>query len=133
MPQRYGHLAAHQGSNILIISDRAHNVQRIVAIIRRIDRSTDEDIEVVPLEHASATDIVRVLTALIQTPRSDGAPVTINLVADARTNSVLIGGDKSERLRLRTLIAHLDTPLDQGGDTQVRYLRYADSATSAFR
>jgi general secretion pathway protein D len=40
---------------------------------------------------------------------------------------VLIGGDKSERLRLRALIAHLDTPLEDGGDTQVRYLHYADS------
>jgi len=39
----------------------------------------------------------------------------------------LIGGDKSERLRLRALIAHLDTPLEDGGDTQVRYLRYADA------
>jgi len=54
-------------------------------------------------------------------------PVSISLVADARTNSVLIGGDKSERLRLRALIAHLDTPLEDGGDTQVRYLRYADA------
>ncbi|MDH3364031.1 MAG: type II secretion system secretin GspD, partial [Gammaproteobacteria bacterium] len=62
-----------------------------------------------------------------QTPRADGAPVTTSLVADSRTNSVLIGGDKSERLRLRTLIAHLDTPLEDGGDTQVRYLRYADA------
>jgi general secretion pathway protein D len=126
IPQ-YGHLAAHPGSNMLIISDRAHNVQRILSIIRRIDLSNDDDIEIVPLEHASATEIVRVLTALTQAPRADGAPVSINLVADARTNSVLIGGDKSERLRLRTLIAHLDTPLEHGGDTQVRYLRYADA------
>jgi general secretion pathway protein D len=126
IPQ-YGHLAAHPGSNMLIISDRAHNVQRIVSIIRRIDQSNDDDIEVVPLEHASATEIVRVLTALMQSPRADGAPVSISLIADARTNSVLIGGDKSERLRLRALIAHLDTPLEHGGDTQVRYLRYADA------
>ena len=126
IPQ-YGHLAAHPGSNMLIISDRALNVERMVRIIRRIDQSNDEDIEVVPLTHASATEIVRVLTALTQAPRNDGLPVTTSLVADARTNSVLIGGDKSERLRLRVLIAHLDTPLEDGGDTQVRYLRYADA------
>ena len=126
IPQ-YGHLAAHPGSNMLIISDRASNVERLMSIIRRIDQSNDEDIEVVPLEHASATEVVRVLTALTQAPRSDGVPITISLVADARTNSVLIGGDKSERLRLRALIAHLDTPLEDGGDTRVRYLRYADA------
>jgi len=126
IPQ-YGHLAAHPGSNMLIISDRAANVTRMMTIIRRIDQSNDEDVEVVRLEHASAAEIVRIMTALTSQPRSDGVPVSTSLVADARTNSVLIGGDKSERLRLRALIAHLDTPLEDGGDTQVRYLRYADA------
>lgn len=126
IPQ-YGHLAAHPGSNMLIISDRAANVNRMITIVRRIDQSSDEDIEVVRLEHASAAEIVRILTTLAQQPRADGVPVTTSLVSDARTNSVLIGGDKTERLRLRALIAHLDTPLEDGGDTQVRYLRYADA------
>jgi general secretion pathway protein D len=126
IPQ-YGHLAAHPGSNMLIISDRAANVTRMVSIIRRIDQSNDEDIEVIRLEHASAAEIVRIMTVLTQQPRSDGVPVSTSLVADARTNSVLIGGDRSERLRLRALIAHLDTPLEDGGDTQVRYLHYADA------
>lgn len=126
IPQ-YGHLAAHPGSNMLIISDRSANVARMMNIIRRIDQSNDEDVEVVRLEHASAAEIVRIMTALTAQPRSDGVAVTTSLVADARTNSVLIGGDKSERLRLRALIAHLDTPLEDGGDTQVRYLRYADA------
>jgi general secretion pathway protein D len=126
IPQ-FGHLAAHPGSNMLIISDRAGNVARMVSIIRRIDLSSEDDIEVVPLQHASSAEIVRVLTSLTQQPRADGAPVSTSLVAEARTNSVLIGGDRADRLRLRTLIAHLDTPLEDGGDTQVRYLRYADA------
>ena len=126
IPQ-YGHMVAHAGSNMLIISDRAGNMSRMLSIIRRIDLASDEDIEVVSLRNASASEIVRILTALVQTQRSDGAPVTTSLVADARTNSVLIGGDKSERLRIRALIAHLDTPLEDGGDTQVRYLKYADA------
>jgi len=126
IPQ-YGHLAAHPGSNMLIISDRAANVERMVTIIRRIDQSSDDEVEVVPLLHASSSEVVRVLTALTQVPRPDGIPATTSLVADARTNSVLIGGDKTERLRLRALVAHLDTPLEDGGDTQVRYLRYANA------
>ena len=126
IPQ-YGHMVAHAGSNMLIISDRAANLARMVSIIRRIDMASDEDIEVVRLQNASATEIVRIMTALTQTQRADGAPVSTSLVADSRTNSVLIGGDKANRLRLRTLIAHLDTPLEAGGDSQVRYLRYADA------
>ncbi len=112
---------------MLIISDRAANVGRMISIIRRIDQASDDDIEVVSLQHASAAEVVRVMTALSQQPRADGAPVTTNLVADARTNSVLIGGDKADRLRLRALLAHLDTPLEDGGDSQVRYLEYADA------
>ncbi|MEM6513198.1 MAG: type II secretion system secretin GspD [Pseudomonadota bacterium] len=130
VPQ-FGHLVAHAGSNMLIISDRAANVNRIVTIVKRIDMSSESDIEVVPLQHASAAEIVRVLTSLTATPRADGAPVSITLVADARTNSVLIGGDKAERLRVRTLVAHLDTPLEDGGESQVRYLRYADAESLA--
>jgi general secretion pathway protein D len=126
VPQ-YGHLVAHPGSNMLIISDRAANVERMINIIQRIDQAGDDDIEVIPLEHASAAEIVRVVTTLTQVPTADGAPVTTSLVADTRTNSVLIGGDKADRLRLRALIAHLDTPLEDGGDTQVRYLHYADA------
>jgi general secretion pathway protein D len=130
LPQ-YGHLVAHAGSNMLVISDRAANVARVVSIIRRIDQASDEDIEVVSLQHASAGEIVRIMTALTSAARADGASNTTSLVADARTNSVLIGGDMNERLRLRTLIAHLDTPLEDGGDTQVRYLRYADAEEMA--
>jgi general secretion pathway protein D len=128
VPQ-YGHLAAHPASNTLIISDREANVYRMLRIIARIDQASDEDIEVITLEHASAGDLVRTLTALNQTAQrgGEGAPQPSTLVADERTNSILLGGEKSERLRYRTLIAHLDTPLETGGDTQVIYLRYADA------
>ena len=53
------------------------------------------------------------------------------MVADERTNSVLVTGDKNDRLRYRALITHLDTPLEEGGDTQVRYLRYTDAVDLA--
>ncbi len=125
LPQN-GHLVAHAGSNMLVLSGRAANVARVVSIVRRIDMASDEEIEVVSLQNASAAEIVRILTALTQ-GRADAAPTTTSLVADPRTNSVLLGGDKAERLRLRALIAHLDTPLEDGGDTQVRYLNYADA------
>lgn len=128
VPQ-YGHLAAHPASNTLIISDREANVSRLRRIIERIDRDSDEEIEVIPLEHATAGDLVRVLTSLNQAAgrAADGSTQPINLVADERTNSILISGERTERLRYRTLVAHLDTPLETGGNTQVIYLRYADA------
>ena len=133
IPQ-YGHLAAHPGSNMLIVSDRASNVDRMLRIIRRIDQAGDEEIEVIRLEHASASDVVRVVTSLTQAAtRAEGAGSALGLVADERTNSVLISGDRASRLRIRALITHLDTPLEQGGNTQVIYLNYADAEDLASR
>jgi general secretion pathway protein D len=131
VPQQ-GHLAAYPATNVLIISDRASNVERLVSIIRRIDQVSDSEIEIIPLQHASAAEVVRVLTSL--TRAGGGAPKgapgtggTQVLVADERTNSVLLGGERSERLRLRAIISHLDTPLETGGNTDVIYLRYAEA------
>jgi general secretion pathway protein D len=132
IPQ-YGHLAAHQASNMLIISDRSANVNRMLRIIQRIDRGADADIEVIPLQHASSADVVRVISALQQASTGGEAGKPLGLVADDRTNSVLISGDQVARLRLRALISHLDTPLEDGGNTQVIYLRYADAEDLATR
>jgi len=127
IPQ-YGHLAAYPASNMLIISDRASNVNRMARIIERIDQTGDEDIDVIPLEHASAAEVVRVVNSLYSTAAAEGAGApTVKMVADDRTNSVLVSGESAQRLRLKSLIAHMDTPLQAGGDTQVRYLRYADA------
>jgi general secretion pathway protein D len=125
MPQS-AHLAAYPSTNMLIISDRASNVNRIMRIVQRIDHSGDGDIEVIRLEHASANEIVRVINSLAAAQGAD-AGGGAKVVADERTNSVLLSGEESARLRFRTLVAHLDTPLEAGGDTQVRYLRYADA------
>ena len=130
IPQ-YGHLAAHPASNMLIISDRGANVDRLRRIISRIDQAGDEEIEVIPMEHATATQVVTMLSQLSQAAQAAGGAPPIQFIADERTNSVLISGSKNSRLRFRALISHLDTPSEEGGDTQVRYLNYADAADLA--
>src|SRR3984957_9070147 len=128
IPQQ-GHLAAYPGGNMLIISDRASNVSRIMRIVQRMDESGDEPIEVIALQNASATDVVRTINQLYQGGAAGGeggAPVKI--VADERTNSVLISGERSLRLKVKALVLDLDTPRQGGaGDTEVRYLLYADA------
>jgi len=127
IPQ-YGHLAAYPASNMLIVSDRASNVNRVVRIVQRIDQTGDENIDVIPMQHASAVEVVRIVNTLYTSAAAEGGGMpTVKMVADERTNSVLVSGESSQRLRLKTLITHLDTPLESGGDTQVRYLRYADA------
>ena len=124
MPQ-YGHLVAYPASNILIISDRAGNVNRIMRIIRRIDQAGDADVEIMPLQNASRrrnrARHHHALSAAAGAGRRRRNPLKV--VADERSNSVLVSGEQAQRLRIKALIAHLDTPLENGGDTQVRYLQ----------
>lgn len=125
VPQQ-GHLAAYAPSNVLIITDRAANITRLMDVIHRIDRPGNEEIEIIRLEHASASEVVRIINALLQQPGNDpNAPGKPTVTADDRTNSVLVTGDKAARLRIRGIIAQLDAPLDSGGNTQVIFLKYA--------
>jgi general secretion pathway protein D len=127
IPQQ-GHLAAYQAGNMLIISDRASNVSRIMKIVERMDESGDEPIEVIPLHNASASDVVRTLNQLNSGAGAAEGGSPVKLVADERTNSVLVSGEKSLRLKQKALILDLDTPRPGGaGDTEVRYLLYADA------
>ena len=133
MPQS-GHLVAYPPTNILIISDRANNVSRMMRIIQRIDQTSDSDFQIVPLSNASATEIVRVMSALIAAQaQGEGGTPSVRLVADDRTNSVLMSGDKNQVLKYKARIAYLDQPLENGGDTQVRYLQYADAEKIAVK
>ncbi len=121
-----GHMAAYPQSNMLIISDRAINIERMMELIARIDQPTSGEVEFVKLNYAAASDVVRVLNTLQQqSKKGDPQSQQATLVADERSNSLLIGGDRGDRLQLRAIIAHLDTPTESIGDTHVIYLRYA--------
>ena len=121
MPQA-AHMAAYPNGNILILSDRASNVSRMMRIIERIDQEGDNEVDIINLQHASSADIVRVVNTFFaqQGAQEGGGGSPSRVIADDRSNSVLVGGEKSLRLRIKALIAHLDTPLESGGDTQVR-------------
>ncbi len=129
VPQQ-GHLAAYNPTNTLIVTDHAANIKRLVQIIHNIDRPESDELEIIPLKHASASELVRILNSLQATGGGAGgkAPANkqITLASDDRTNSILMSGERSARLKIRATIAHLDTPLDnEAGNTHVIYLKYA--------
>ncbi len=115
---------AAQGGN-LIVTDRAGNVERLSRLVERIDVAASAEVEVVALSHANAVELARTLGQLEPLPPQGAVGNAARLIADARTNSLLLSGDRAARLRLRTLIAHLDTPLSAGDTSRVIYLRYA--------
>jgi general secretion pathway protein D len=127
------HLAAYPGNNMLLIVDRAGNVARLVEIIKKLDGEGDRDVESVPLENAAASEVVRILTTMIQQAKAaDPTAASATVIADERSNAVLVGGDKGERARLISLIQRLDAPLKESdGNTQVVYLRYASAENLA--
>lgn len=121
LPQ-FAHLAAQADSNALVISDTVGNVSRIEQVIRRMDVGANAEIEVVTLQHASAVDVANTITATQSGQAGGGAP---RIVAEERTNSVLLSGDKSARQRLRQVVKRLDRPTRGSGNTQVLRLRFA--------
>ncbi|HEX5648528.1 MAG TPA: secretin N-terminal domain-containing protein, partial [Steroidobacteraceae bacterium] len=94
IPQ-YGHLAAYPAANMLIISDRAANVNRMMRIIQRIDQQGDEAVDVIPLQHASSAEVVRIINSLYTGgAAAEGAGMpSVKVIADERTNSVLVSGE----------------------------------------
>ncbi len=126
IPQQ-GHMAAYKPTNVIVIHDAAANLERIVKIIQKIDKESNQEIEIIEVKYASATEIVRILESLEK--QSSGAKkIDANkpkFVADERTNSILLSADKKSSLRLRALIAQLDSPANNSGNTKVRHLRYA--------
>jgi general secretion pathway protein D len=109
MVPQWGHLAAYQPNNTLIITDRAANVERIEKLITQMDQAGDRDIEFIRLRHASASETVRVLTAMAQQDKqADPTTQPATIIADERSNSILIDGA-----------------------TQVVYLRYASAENLA--
>lgn len=127
VPQQ-GHLAAYAPTNVLVVTDRADNIRRLLDVIDGIDRPDNDEIEIVKLDHASATEIVRIVNALSQQNAAKGVtPGASTITADERTNSILITGDKAQRLRIIKIVKELDAPLESSGNTKVVFLKYADA------
>ncbi|MBX2835377.1 MAG: type II secretion system secretin GspD [Gammaproteobacteria bacterium] len=128
VPQQ-GHLAAYAATNSLIITDRAANIDRLINIIKGVDRPDNDEVEVIRLNHASASEVIRILSSLqSRAGQAGGTPGVVRFAADERTNSILLSGDANARVRMRGLIVNLDTPVESGGNTRVVYLRYANAA-----
>ena len=109
IPQQ-GHLAAYRRRQHADHLGPRQQRGRIMQIIERMDESGDEPIEVIPLHNASATEVVRTINQLNQGAGAAEGGAPVKIVADERTNSVLISGEKSLRLKQKALILDLDTP-----------------------
>lgn len=124
MPQ-WSNVSAYGPSNSLILSGRAANIHRLVEIIEKVDTPNSNGIDAVSLEHALAMDVVSTIKALLDNQKNRSFQRNITLAADDQSNTILISGSQTERLRIRLLISKLDNKKAYNGDnTEVVYLRF---------
>ena len=125
---------AYAANNTIVVTDYAENVRRIGRIIAAIDTPAGSDVDVVPLQHAIATDVATVLGRLLETP--GGAPADasqrVSILAEPSSNTLLIRAPTAARANLvRTLAAKLDQPSVTPGNIHVVYLKNANAVTLA--
>lgn len=122
-----GNVVHYDPANIILITGRAAVVNRLAEIIKRVDQAGDKDIELVELRNASAAEMVRIVEALNKSTNQKSTPEFLEpkIVADERTNAILISGDPKVRARLKRLIRQLDVEMASKGNNRVVYLKYA--------
>ncbi|ANP66330.1 type II secretion system secretin GspD [Vibrio sp. 665] len=122
-----GNVVHYDPANIILITGRAAVVNRLAEIIKRVDQAGDKEIELVELRNASAAEMVRIVEALNKSANQKSTPEFLEpkIVADERTNAILISGDPKVRARLKRLIRQLDVEMATKGNNRVVYLKNA--------
>lgn len=122
-----GHVVHYDPSNVIMIVGAAATVNRLVEIIGRVDRAGDQKVEIIRLEFASASEIVRIIESIYKSSGKNDQPDFLipKIVADDRTNSVIVSGELKAREKVSELIKLLDAELETTGNTRVHYLKYA--------
>ncbi|MBK9185314.1 MAG: type II secretion system secretin GspD [Moraxellaceae bacterium] len=128
LPQ-FAHLAAINGANALIISDHANNIIEIERLIKSLDSGEGDELEVIALKEARVDDVLTMLDGLTSTSASkDVRGSRVRLIADSRSNRLLIKGDTQARKRIRDVVAQLDTPAsDRLAGVRVIRLQHANA------
>jgi general secretion pathway protein D len=124
-------IMADPGNNSLVITDYADNLRRLSKIIAALDAPVANDLDVIPIKNGIASDIATLASRMMEpAPGGDAGRVTV--MADPRTNSVVIRAPSAAKANLaRSLIAKLDQPTTELGNVHVVYLKNADSAKVA--
>ncbi len=131
MPQ-WSNVSAYMPGNVLILLGRASNLDRIYHIIQDVDQAATSGIQMIPLHHASAAQVATVLNNLQTAARSAGETTNVSIAVDERSNSILLGGTKAMRVKMRVLISELDAPVAApAGNTEVVYLKYLEAKNLA--
>ena len=122
-------ILAYPPTGMLIITDVLSNVQRLQEIVTALDvEGVGELITYVPLKYASATEMAKSLATIFQQQAAPGKGVVapIKIVADDRTNALIILAAENDMKRIRELLNLMDKEIPRGAGTiRVYYLQNA--------
>ncbi len=122
----FGTVVHYDPSNVLLLTGRAAVVNQLVAIIKNVDKAGDQTVETIKLQFASASEVARIAESLHKSSgKNANGRMSATIVADERTNSVLIGGEEQVRQRMIDTVQELDKQGDIHGNTKVIYLKFA--------
>ncbi|NRA43160.1 MAG: type II secretion system secretin GspD, partial [Pseudomonadales bacterium] len=127
VPQQ-GHMAAYADANAIIVTDTADNVQKIYNIIENLDKTTANEMDIFRLKHSSVEEFVKIVEKVLTQPAAsskNASEAKANIVADKRSNSLIVTGSDQQRRKVRRLIEELDGPLSNTGNAQVFALKHA--------
>jgi general secretion pathway protein D len=124
-------IMANPGNNSLVITDYADNLRRLARIIAALDAPVASDLDVVPIRNGIASDIATLVSRLME-PAAGGDSGRVTILADSRTNSVVVRAPSQARANLaKSLIAKLDQATSERGNIHVVYLKNADASKVA--
>ncbi|EOJ9253816.1 type II secretion system secretin GspD [Klebsiella michiganensis] len=122
-----GSVVHYEPSNVLLMTGRAGVIKHLMEIVERVDKAGDRSVVTLPLAYASAADVVKMVTELTRDAGKSASSglMIANVVADERTNSVLISGEPNSRQLIIAIVKQLDREQFVQGNTRVIYLKYA--------
>lgn len=122
-----GNVVFLESGNALLITGRADVVNSLVELAHEMDRTDQASVASVALQHASAADVVSIVTTLFrdESRTKKGVQPGMKVVADERTNTVLIAGEPTIQARVKSIIRQLDQEKASQGNTKVIRLKYA--------
>ncbi|HDL7014318.1 TPA: type II secretion system secretin GspD [Yersinia enterocolitica] len=126
-----GSIVNYDHSNVILITGRAAVVNRLYAIISILDQPGETEVELYQLNHAVAADIIKLVNQVINPVNTTAKQESFNtatVIADDRTNSVIISGDRHIRKTAIQMIKRLDHQQDSYGSTKVVYMKYAQAS-----
>ncbi|WNC72883.1 type II secretion system secretin GspD [Thalassotalea psychrophila] len=124
-----GNVVSYDPANVVVLTGSASSVQQLTKLIENIDKFGVTGTEIIQLAHASASELVVIIetTLMSQSKKGNNALLNTKIVADNRSNAIVVSGPEKNRVAITKLINQLDTKLKLAGNTRIYYLKYANA------